>query len=136
MPDLAVIASTEGGPGLPTLITGTGERATWRFLEFFVVDIRNPNTRVAYARTAGAFLRWCAAQGIGELGAHCEATSCLHPDAVRLAGNRPGGALQSGKSPRRSPEAIVPLRDRKTGSPYGQAHVAHGRLVYGAPACF
>jgi site-specific recombinase XerD len=28
----------------------------------------NKNTRAAYARAAGAFLRWCEGQGIGELG--------------------------------------------------------------------
>jgi hypothetical protein len=34
-------------PALPLLIAGTGERAAWRFLEFFTVNIRNKNTRVA-----------------------------------------------------------------------------------------
>jgi Phage integrase, N-terminal SAM-like domain len=37
-------------------------------LEFFTVNIRNRNTRAAYARAAAAFLRWCEGQGIGELG--------------------------------------------------------------------
>jgi hypothetical protein len=46
------------GPILPALIAGAGERAAWRFLEFFTVTIRNPNTRAAYARAAGKFLRW------------------------------------------------------------------------------
>ena len=44
------------------------QRTSWRFLEFFTVNIRNKNTRAAYARAAGAFLRWCVGQGIGELG--------------------------------------------------------------------
>jgi integrase/recombinase XerD len=66
MDDLAVIGNT--GPQLPALIAGAGERAAWRFVEFFTVHIRNPNTRAAYARAAGAFLRWCARQGIGALG--------------------------------------------------------------------
>ena len=39
-----------------------------RFLEYFTVNIRNKNTRAAYARAAAAFLRWCEGQGIGELG--------------------------------------------------------------------
>ncbi len=38
---------------LPSLIAGAGERATQRFLEFFTVNIRNPNTRAAYGRAAG-----------------------------------------------------------------------------------
>ena len=55
-------------PELPVLIAGAGERAALRFLEFFTVNIRNKNTRAAYAQAAGAFLRWCEGQGIGELG--------------------------------------------------------------------
>jgi integrase/recombinase XerC len=50
----------------PPLIAG--KPAALRFLEFFTVNIRNKNTRAAYARAAGAFLRWCEGQGIGELG--------------------------------------------------------------------
>src|ERR1035438_7239492 len=53
---------------LPLLIAGAWKRAAWRFLEFFAVNIRNRNTRAAYARAAGEFLRWCEGQGIGELG--------------------------------------------------------------------
>jgi site-specific recombinase XerD len=39
-----------------------------RFLEFFTVNIRNRNTRAAYARSTGDFVRWCEGQEIGELG--------------------------------------------------------------------
>ena len=55
-------------PELPALIAGAGKPAARRFLEFFTVNIRNRNTRAAYARAAGEFLRWCEGQGIGELG--------------------------------------------------------------------
>lgn len=61
--------SAKGTPTLPTLIVGTGERAAWRFLEFFTVNIRNANTRAAYSRAAQSFLRWCEERGISELGA-------------------------------------------------------------------
>lgn len=61
--------SAKGTPTLPPLIVGTGERAAWRFLEFFTVNIRNPNTRAAYSRAAQSFLRWCEERGISELGA-------------------------------------------------------------------
>jgi len=54
-------------PEMPAIICRAGERAAWRFLEFFTVNIRNPNTRAAYGRAAGAFLRWCEERGIGEL---------------------------------------------------------------------
>lgn len=64
---LAVIRNT-GGPALPALIAGAGEQASWRFVEFFTVNIRNPNTRAAYGRAAGAFLRWCEGRGIDALG--------------------------------------------------------------------
>jgi integrase/recombinase XerD len=49
---------------LPALIDRAGERAAWRFVEFFTVNIRNKNTRAAYGQAAGAFLRWCDARGI------------------------------------------------------------------------
>jgi integrase/recombinase XerD len=55
-------------PVLPALIAQAGEKAAWRFLEFFTVSVRHKNTRAAYARAAGEFLRWCEGQGIGELG--------------------------------------------------------------------
>lgn len=54
-------------PELPASITEAGQGASWRFLEFFAVNIRNRNTRAAYARAAGAFLRWCEGRGLGEL---------------------------------------------------------------------
>jgi integrase/recombinase XerD len=61
------LAPKETSLALPALIAGAGERAAWRFLEFFTVNIRNRNTRAAYGRAAGAFLRWCEGQGIAEL---------------------------------------------------------------------
>jgi integrase/recombinase XerD len=53
-----------GGLKLPALINRVGERAAWRFVEFFAVNIRNKNTRAAYGQAAGAFLRWCESKGI------------------------------------------------------------------------
>jgi hypothetical protein len=40
---------------LPALITARGDRASWRFMEFFTAAIRNPNTRRAYARDVRGF---------------------------------------------------------------------------------
>ena len=57
----------ESAPAIPLLIATAGKRAAWRFLEFFTVNIRNPNTRAAYTRAAGAFLRWCEDRGITRL---------------------------------------------------------------------
>lgn len=64
--DLAV-QSQPAALQVPVLIAEVGEQASWRFLEFFTVNIRNKNTRAAYARSAGAFLRWCEDRGIARL---------------------------------------------------------------------
>jgi hypothetical protein len=45
------------------LIAAVGERASYRFLEFFTANIRNPNTRRAYARAAVEFFDWLEARG-------------------------------------------------------------------------
>jgi site-specific recombinase XerD len=41
--------------------------ASRRFVEFFTANIRNPNTRRAYARAAKEFAAWCERQGLREL---------------------------------------------------------------------
>ena len=55
-------------PALPALVEATGDRARWRFLEFFTAQIRNPNTRRAYARDVARFLEWCGEHGVAQLG--------------------------------------------------------------------
>jgi hypothetical protein len=40
---------------IPALIAGADDRAALRFMEFFTVNIRNRNTRAAYARAAAVF---------------------------------------------------------------------------------
>ena len=69
MGDLAVIGNTagQGGVILPAIIAGAKKGARTRFLEFFTVNIRNPNTRAAYSRAAVEFLHWCEEKGIGGL---------------------------------------------------------------------
>ena len=52
---------------VPAIIAGAGDDAVKRFVEFFAAQIRNPNTREAYARAAGEFLNWCQENGIVEL---------------------------------------------------------------------
>lgn len=49
---------------MPALIADRGQKAAWRYLEFFAVSIRNPNTRAAYARAASAFFAWCKGLGL------------------------------------------------------------------------
>jgi hypothetical protein len=52
---------------LPAAILRAGDRATWRFLEFFTANIRNKNTRAAYAQAVTRFFRWCDTRGIQDL---------------------------------------------------------------------
>jgi hypothetical protein len=48
----------------PALVAAAGERASYCFFEFFTAQIRNPNTRRAYARAAVEFFDWLAARGV------------------------------------------------------------------------
>jgi hypothetical protein len=52
---------------LPVAGIAAGERASYRFFEFFTAQIRNPNTRRAYARAAVEFFDWLAARGMTRL---------------------------------------------------------------------
>jgi len=56
-----------GLDGLPKLVMQAGERATWRFIEFFTANIRNRNTRLAYAQAVTQFFRWCDARRVRSL---------------------------------------------------------------------
>lgn len=47
----------------PSLITSAGDHAAYRFLEFFTAQIRNPNTRRAYAKAVGEFCLWSERHG-------------------------------------------------------------------------
>jgi site-specific recombinase XerD len=53
----------------PALVAADGARASYRFLEFFTANIRNPHTRRAYARAAAEFLDWLAARSVRQLAA-------------------------------------------------------------------
>ena len=49
---------------VPVLIASIGDQASWRYVEFFTANIRNPNTRRAYARACATFLAWCDERGL------------------------------------------------------------------------
>ena len=57
-------AGQGGGLVLPGVIGDAGERAAKRFVEFFTANIRNPNTRKAYARAVSGFFSWCEGKGV------------------------------------------------------------------------
>lgn len=48
---------------LPAIVADAGERAGRRFIEFFTANIRNRNTRLAYARAVAQFFDWAAECG-------------------------------------------------------------------------
>ena len=59
-----LVVSSAAFPGLapvsvPAMIAAAGETAGRRFIEFFVANIRNKNTRLAYAQAVGRFCAWC-----------------------------------------------------------------------------
>ena len=49
---------------VPTLVADAGDPAAWRYVEFFTANIRNPNTRRAYARACTSFFAWCDERGL------------------------------------------------------------------------
>jgi Phage integrase, N-terminal SAM-like domain len=56
----AEVTSDPQAPNVvPALIADLGDQAAWRYVEFFSVNIRNPNTRRAYARACSQFFGWC-----------------------------------------------------------------------------
>ena len=59
--------SAEDCATVPALIRSAGDRAAWRFLEFFTANIRNKNTRIAYARAVRLFCDWLDERGIHDL---------------------------------------------------------------------
>jgi len=64
--DVGTLVSVGDGV-IPPIVAAAGAHASTRFYEFFTANIRNPNTRRAYFRTATEFLTWSEAQGISDL---------------------------------------------------------------------
>src|SRR5216684_9331041 len=49
---------------VPAFIADGGERAGYAFIDFFTAQIRNRNTRAAYAIAVRSFCAWCDAKGL------------------------------------------------------------------------
>lgn len=64
IPDASNVAMVAGSALVPALIADAGEQAAWRYIDFFTANIRNPNTRRAYARACNQFLAWCEERGL------------------------------------------------------------------------
>jgi hypothetical protein len=66
---LAVIAPANTTMVVPAMVADLGEAAALRFIDFFTANIRNPNTRAAYAVAVRGFFAWLEQHGVRELGA-------------------------------------------------------------------
>jgi site-specific recombinase XerD len=51
----------------PSLISAAGEKASYRFLEFFAAQIRNPHTRRSYIRATADFMAWLEGRGMADI---------------------------------------------------------------------
>jgi len=67
MKEALVVSRGQNGVTLPAIFAPDARTAE-RVIEFFTAQIRNPNTRKAYARATVTFAAWCTDQGISELG--------------------------------------------------------------------
>ncbi len=63
-----LMAIGKGIKGALPALFAPDARAAERTIEFFTAQIRNPNTRKAYARATGEFAAWCTEHGITALG--------------------------------------------------------------------
>jgi site-specific recombinase XerD len=72
-PEQATTALAVPGPPpfsalvVPALIADLGEHAALRFIDFFTANIRNPNTRAAYAVAVRGFFQWLEQHGPADL---------------------------------------------------------------------
>jgi site-specific recombinase XerD len=78
----------------PALVAATGPRASYRFLEFFTVNIRNPHTRRAYRRAAVEFFDWLTTKGINQLSAIVSVHVATYIEQLQLARSAPTAKLR------------------------------------------
>jgi site-specific recombinase XerD len=78
----------------PALVAAVGERASYRFFEFFTANIRNPNTRRAYARAAKEFFEWLAARGVTRLTAIESVHVAAYVEQLQKARSAPTAKLR------------------------------------------
>lgn len=90
-----LISRIPSGPlaTLPALFTPDARTAK-RTLEFFTAQIRNPNTRRAYARAASRFAAWCAEHGLQDLQAIEPVHVAAYIETLQLQMTAPSVKLQ------------------------------------------
>jgi site-specific recombinase XerD len=64
VPSRATLPSFASSLFVPALIADAGDEASWRYIEFFTANIRNKNTRRAYARACAQFFAWCESRSL------------------------------------------------------------------------
>jgi site-specific recombinase XerD len=74
---------------VPAIVADAGERAGWRYVEFFTANIRNPHTRRAYVRACGRFFAWCGDRGL-TLAAIRPFDVALYVETLRQTHSAPG----------------------------------------------
>ena len=88
----AALAVIEPAPSpatlvVPAMIADLGEAAALRFIDFFTANIRNSNTRTAYAVAVRGFFRWlehaASASSAASAPTTCRPTSKCWPGATR-----------------------------------------------------
>ena len=57
----------QSGIRLPALVARADEKTQYDFLQFFLAEIRNKNTRETYARHVRRFFAWCEARGTEDM---------------------------------------------------------------------
>jgi hypothetical protein len=67
-PEPGGLTPLPGGHLIPPLTAAAGDHAALRYIDFFTANIRNPNTRRAYARACQTFFAWCDERGLYRLG--------------------------------------------------------------------
>src|SRR6266853_2762920 len=66
---VAILEPAAGTMLVPAMVSAAGERAALRFIDVFTANIRNPNTRAAYAVALRGFFNWLDQREIRDLGA-------------------------------------------------------------------
>src|SRR3954469_9270920 len=115
---------------VPAVVAASGPEVANRFLEFFLVAIRNPNTRRAYAGAVRAFCAWLERHGAPDLAAVEPVHVAAYVEELGRTYTRPSVALHlaaikrlfaflvTGGTLRRSPAVEVkgPTFSRKIGA--------------------
>lgn len=78
---------------VPAIVAAAGEDAQFHFVNFFISNIRNPNTRRAYARHARNFCAFIEARGVADI----RQVQSPHVAAYLEARNRDGDSVTNVK---------------------------------------